>query len=797
MRNNHVRGNGFIGKLRDGRMGVIMGVALLLVTLMLAGCTVTPPSGEGPNQEETHVPKEFSPKNVIMISVQDLGDGVIDTLYGGKELTPFLNSLRPEYDYYKNNITAGAYASGLDVIMSSSAYGPQYNQPIAGLEGEKINTLGKILAEKGFYTLAVTSGPNGAYGGKKTYQSFGYEDFVSVEVDDLGKTSVYDKAVEMLRSNDSEHFFLSVTDLGLYVGKTDIEANEIGGSVDVAYYAKRMSYVDSAIAGFIEDLKTEGLYDDTIVVITGTGAAFELTDAQAMAGMDALMGGYTLENYIKAPLFVKIPGHKTEVSDRLVSHNDVFVTLADCLGIDDSSLWLNGSLLKEGHDKIYLQSVLGRGSYIDATSIVNAHESGKGVRSKLYDRATGNITPATDKQSEIDAGIAYFEDYDQKLTYGLSTLCYEQGTKEAMAAFEQNKGGVTVTPEKNVADVFPADEDPDFYKSEIDLCNECLLLSANQFKGEYISVMFKDGGLMLMPGCKEGTFISDEIYLGGPFEQMLASWNSSSTGGTVEVSVSVRLDDGSYTGWYSWGVWSAIRGLSGSASTEDENGEVGIDILTLNKECQGYVKYRIDIKQTKKESPIVYNVILAGDKATSNLQAPTNTYWKLNVPYRRQADVPEIGGQICSATSLSMILLYLGEEGLDVGDVAWGVRDYGAKRFGNWAYNVAYAGELGYIAYIDYFDIDAIKWAVYTGHPVACSIKVKQGQMADSGFPNYKTNGHLLCVVGYEERNGQKWLLINDPADPTVKAILESDFEKIYRGVSYIVQVRPERSLED
>ena len=70
------------------------------------------------------------------------------------------------------------------------------------------------------------------------------------------------------------------------------------------------------------------------------------------------------------------------------------------------------------------------------------------------------------------------------------------------------------------------------------------------------------------------------------------------------------------------------------------------------------------------------------------------------------------------------------------------------------------------------------------------SIRVKAGQLAASGHPNYTTNGHLLCVVGYEERNGQKWLLINNPAHLAVKAILESDFENIYRGVSYIVQLR-------
>ncbi len=780
------------------RVCLVAVVAILLACTLLTACTIKP-SGDGsstdPGQDSTpDEPKVFAPKNVIMISVQDLGDGVIDATYEGTALTPGLNGLRGEFSYYKNNISSSAYASGLDLIMASSVYAPQYNEPIAGLQGKKIATLGKILSDKGFYTLAVTSGPKGAYGGKKTYTSFGYQDYFTVTVDKLPNKSVYDTALDVLKENDSEYFFLSITDLGLYTGMTDIEANEIGGSADVANYAKRMAYTDKMISAFIENLKDEGLYDDTIIVITGTGAAFDMDDEPAMDGLETLMGGYTLENYIKAPLLVKIPGHKTVESDLLVSHNDVFVTVADCLGIDDNNLWLNGNPLNQGHEKIYIQSVLNRGSFIDATSIVSADTTATPKLSKLYDRATKKTRTATEKATEIQESVAHFEDYYRKLTYGLSTQCYENGTTTALKAFEENKGNIQVTPEYDFSDERP--ENKDIYKSDVNLCNESILLTANEFKGEFVSVMFKDGGLMLTPGSTEGTFISDEIYLGGSFKQMLASWNSRSTGGTVEISVSVKLDDGSYTGWYSWGVWSAIRGLSGSASTEDEHGEVGIDILDLNETCQGYVRYKIDIKQTKDESPVVYSVILASDKTTSLLQAPPDTYKKLDVPYRRQTDVPEIGGQICSATSLSMILLYHGEN-VDVGDVAWGVRDYGAKKFGNWAYNVAYAGELGYIAYIDYFDIDAIKWAVYTGHPVACSIRVKQGQLASSGYPNYKTNGHLLCVVGYEERNGKRWLLINDPAHPEVTAILESEFETIYRGVSYIVQVKPDHDTEE
>lgn len=351
-----------------------------------------------------------------------------------------------------------------------------------------------------------------------------------------------------------------------------------------------------------------------------------------------------------------------------------------------------------------------------------------------------------------------------------------------------------MTTEQDQTAIIP--EDPNHYKNNVNLFNKSIMFCANEFKGEFDSVYFANHGLTLEPGAAEGTFISEEVDLGGSFQNMLASWNASSAGGTVEVSVSVKLNDGSYTCWYSWGEWSAIPQTSGSKSNKDKYGEVGIDILTLKEECQGIVKYRIDIKQIGDQSPIVYNVTLACDKSSGNLTAPSDTYLKLDVPYRRQMDVPEIGGSICSATSLSMVMLYHGEEITDIANVAWGVRDWGEQIFGNWAFNVAYAGELGYQAYIDYYDIDAIKYAISTGHPIVSSIRVKAGQLAASGHPNYTTNGHLLCVVGYEEINGQKWLLINDPAHPEVKAILESDFENIYRGVSYIVQLRSDAYTE-
>ena len=429
------------------------------------------------------------------------------------------------------------------------------------------------------------------------------------------------------------------------------------------------------------------------------------------------------------------------------------------------------------------------------TEITKRNALGWGCMAMAALLLLGTLLVGCDKQTDEQTPGSSTE----AMTTEAMTTAPEQSTQQAETTQEQTThkeetSTMQETTEQNAADHIP--EDGDYYKNDVKLFHKSVMFCANEFAGEYHSVAFKNGGLTLIPGATEGTFISNEVDMGGSFQNMLASWNASSAGGTVEISVSVKLDNGSYTDWYSWGEWSAIPETAGSKSNSDAYGKVGIDILTLKQACQGIVKYRIDIKQTVGEAPIVYNVTLACDKKTGALQAPTDTYCKLDVPYRRQMDVPEIGGSICSATSLSMVMLYHGEQIDDIADIAWGVRDWGEKIFGNWAFNVAYAGELGYNAYIDYFDIDAIKYAISTGHPIVSSIRVKAGQLAASGHPNYASNGHLLCVVGYEEKNGKKWLLINDPAHPEVTAILESDFASIYRGVSYIVQTRPDRQAQ-
>ncbi len=336
-------------------------------------------------------------------------------------------------------------------------------------------------------------------------------------------------------------------------------------------------------------------------------------------------------------------------------------------------------------------------------------------------------------------------------------------------------------------------EDPACFAPTVDLHHNATTIYANAFRGEFDSVVYQSGGMRIADGKTEGTFISADIDLGGAFQKLVASWNAQTHNGTVEIQVQAKKADGSYTDPFSWGLWSDKAGVSASAGTQNADGKVSTDVLTLNETCAGTVRVIVKLRKTADASPVLYNISLAPQKSDGALVSPSPMEnVKLSVPRRLQGVVPEIGGRICSPTSLTMVLMSLGTTEYEPADNAWAVYDNSDEIFGNWSFNVARAGELGYHAFVDYYDMDALKYAVSKGTPVICSVTIKAGQLAGSGYPNRSSAGHLLVVIGYTVIDGQEWVIINDPAvDGCEIQLLASEFNDIWKKVSYIIQKMP------
>lgn len=272
----------------------------------------------------------------------------------------------------------------------------------------------------------------------------------------------------------------------------------------------------------------------------------------------------------------------------------------------------------------------------------------------------------------------------------------------------------------------------------------------SEVSGTHSGTTLSGGALTLASGSTSGTFTSGTLNIGA-FSTMVASWNARTNGGKVSLAVQFELSGGSWSGWYSWGAWSSTRGVSASSSTSGTHASVSVDTLDVNSSytATGNIKFRLTLTNSNGV-PTVSNVSFATPQmAKQNTAGAYPSYYLNNVPMRSQLASANgsIGNIICSPTTTAMALEYMGTYVTSL-TAAYDIYDNNWKAYGNWSFAVAYAGEKGYTAYLDYYDVAMAKYALSQGVVLGCSTTLT-------------SSGHLVLLTGYDEANDQ--FIVNDP----------------------------------
>lgn len=305
----------------------------------------------------------------------------------------------------------------------------------------------------------------------------------------------------------------------------------------------------------------------------------------------------------------------------------------------------------------------------------------------------------------------------------------------------------------------------------------------------------EDKDIVLEDGALEGKYTSP-LLTPAVFRELVATWNADTPAGTeVELSVQVRID-GEWSPWLSYGKWASYGNQGSIASQSGNYADMAIDVveIVMGREADAF-KYSVALTRNSdsSESPKVRQITVSlrlWTETAPALDSAKNWQVELDVPERSQMVVPEIGNVICSPTALSMVLEYYGHD-IETEVVAASVRDSRAGIYGNWAYNVAYAGSLGLTAYVDRFvSLDQIKDKIADGIPVVCSIRT-DSQEALVGAPMAYPSGHLLVVRGFTVKDGEEYVIVNDPAAPGHDSVRReykaAQFERAWRKIVYIV----------
>lgn len=157
----------------------------------------------------------------------------------------------------------------------------------------------------------------------------------------------------------------------------------------------------------------------------------------------------------------------------------------------------------------------------------------------------------------------------------------------------------------------------------------------------------------------------------------------------------------------------------------------------------------------------------------------------LDVPARSQYIVEEERGW-CSPASLTMIHAFHGVD-CGVDETARSVFDRAYNGTGNWSFNVAYSGRLGFRAVVAHLaNLDHAQRLIERNLPLAISYSWREGELP--GAPLTHSDGHLAVLCGFT-RDGD--CAINDPAATNVRVVYpRAAIERIWQrneGIAYVV----------
>lgn len=302
---------------------------------------------------------------------------------------------------------------------------------------------------------------------------------------------------------------------------------------------------------------------------------------------------------------------------------------------------------------------------------------------------------------------------------------------------------------------------------------------------------------------RRGTFESAVRETSFAFTELILSYNALAPEKTG-LRFDVRVRDETTSEWSPYfylGVWGTPLGRE-PRLIDQKSGAVDVDVLKLKAPAVAYqVRVRLQSADLDpKTTPTLLRVAVCctGSVAdptrraalTEKVKAAAGWARDLKVPYRAQGDAPAaIRSEICSPTSLAMVLAFLGND-RPIVDTALAVFDPEYSIFGNWARATAHAGTQGFRSYVTRFrDWEAVKAHIAMGRPLIASIRFKAGEFPSAALSD--TTGHLIVIRGFT-KDGDP--IVNDPGNRKKGdgAVYKADelarawFQK--GGVAYVVE---------
>ena len=324
-----------------------------------------------PNSEYFGVAKK---KNIIKIHLESFQTFLINKKVNGKEVTPFLNKLstgNEDFRYYPNffHQTGQGKTSDAEFTMDNSLYGLPQGSAYSLKGDNTYQSLPAILDQKQGYTSDVMHGDYKTFWNRdQVYKHFGIDKFYDATYYDMSDDNIVNlglkdkpffKESAEYQSKMKGPFYSHLITLTNHYPFTlseedaDIDKPNTGDST-VDGYIQTAHYLDQALEEYVTDLKKQGLYDDSVIMIYGDHYGISENHNNAM---EKLLGEkITPAKFMdlnRTGFWLKIPGKEGTVDKTYAGQMDVMPTILHLVGIDSKNFLMFGTdMLSKDHNDV-------------------------------------------------------------------------------------------------------------------------------------------------------------------------------------------------------------------------------------------------------------------------------------------------------------------------------------------------------------------------------------------------------------------------------------------------------------
>ncbi|PKG25725.1 LTA synthase family protein [Niallia nealsonii] len=354
-------------------------------------------------------------KNVILISLESTQSFLVNREVNGKEITPFLNDFIKE-SYYFNNFyhqTGQGKTSDSEFIVENSLYPLSRGAVFFTHSGNEYHATPEILNENGYYTASLHANNKSFWNRDIMYQSLGYQRFYEIEDYDvkeensigwgLKDVDFFEQSIQHLKEMPQPFYskFITLTNHFPFVLEKEDKFIEplTTGSKTLNNYIPTVRYQDEALKKFIQQLKEEGIYDNSIIVMYGDHNGISENHNKAMGELlEEEVTPFVSTQLQRVPFVIHIPGEKGKTISTVSGQIDIKPTILHLLGINAKNDIQFGSDLFSKEKKEF--TVLRDGSFITKDYVY--------TKEICYDKKDGNPV-------EKDLCTPYIEQANEEL----------------------------------------------------------------------------------------------------------------------------------------------------------------------------------------------------------------------------------------------------------------------------------------------------------------------------------------------------------------------------------------------